>query len=370
MSSRAEISGPPVAANEQELFVAGTLGYASFRIPALIASGPHLLAFCEGRRDSAGDTGRIDVVVRHSPDSGATWAPMSVVARRPDHTTGNPMPFLTAAGEVVLLTVTNGASVSESDLMRPGVAEGDRRRVWVQHASSPGEPFGAPIEITDQVRRPDWGWFATGPGHGLTLAHGPHRGRLIAACTHSVVSDTPGDHAYGGHLLLSDDDGRTWRVGAVDSTPRPVGAALNPNEATAAELPDGVVYVNARNQARVGGRLGAWSEDGGQTFRAPFRPHPELTVPAVQGSLLATGSGALRLTTPGHRTERRDVMLWRSGDAGATWTRGPVLHEGPGAYSDLTLLSNGSLAALVECGSQSAYESIRFIPISPTEGIS
>ncbi|TDE94909.1 exo-alpha-sialidase [Occultella glacieicola] len=369
MSSRGVDREPPTTPNEQVLFAAGTHGYAAFRIPALVTSGTHVLAFCEGRRDSAGDTGRIDLVVRHSPDSGATWGPLTVVTRRPDHTTGNPMPFVTATGEIVLLTMTNGASVHESELMRPGVPEGDRRRVWVQHAPGPGQPFGPPVEVTDQVRRSDWGWFATGPGHGLTLAHGPERGRLIAACTHSILAAAPGDHSYGGHLMLSDDGGHTWRVGAVDSTARPAGAALNPNEATAAELPDGVVYVNARNQASAGGRLGAWSDDGGESLRAPFRPHPDLPVPAVQGSVLANGSGTLWLSTPGHPDERRDVTLWRSDDSGAAWRRGPVLHAGPGAYSDLALLADGTPAALVEAGSGSAYESIRFIHPTRTEGI-
>lgn len=50
-----------------DVFRAGDNGYASYRIPALIVSPKGtLLAFCEGRRNSASDTGDIDVLLRRS----------------------------------------------------------------------------------------------------------------------------------------------------------------------------------------------------------------------------------------------------------------------------------------------------------------
>src|ERR1039458_9841354 len=53
-----------------DVFRAGDNGYASYRIPALIVSPKGtLLAFCEGRRNSASDTGDIDVLLRRSFDN-------------------------------------------------------------------------------------------------------------------------------------------------------------------------------------------------------------------------------------------------------------------------------------------------------------
>src|ERR1039457_4215274 len=50
-----------------DVFRAGDNGYDSYRIPALIVSPKGtLLAFCEGRRNSASDTGDIDVLLRRS----------------------------------------------------------------------------------------------------------------------------------------------------------------------------------------------------------------------------------------------------------------------------------------------------------------
>lgn len=44
------------------LFVAGTDGYACYRIPALINTGKSILAFAEGRKNGCSDTGDIDYI--------------------------------------------------------------------------------------------------------------------------------------------------------------------------------------------------------------------------------------------------------------------------------------------------------------------
>ena len=64
-----------------DVFRAGDNGYASYRIPALIVSPKGtLLAFCEGRRNSASDTGDIDVLLRRSFDNGKSWQPVQTIA--------------------------------------------------------------------------------------------------------------------------------------------------------------------------------------------------------------------------------------------------------------------------------------------------
>jgi sialidase-1 len=55
------------------VFISGTEGYKSFRIPAIIkTSNNDLLAFCEGRVNSSGDFGDIDIVMKRSTDHGKT----------------------------------------------------------------------------------------------------------------------------------------------------------------------------------------------------------------------------------------------------------------------------------------------------------
>lgn len=72
-------------------FRAGQEGYASFRIPAVVATRTgDLLAFCEGRVGSRDDFGNIDVVLKRSTDGGRTWGPLQVAARNGDALAGNP----------------------------------------------------------------------------------------------------------------------------------------------------------------------------------------------------------------------------------------------------------------------------------------
>lgn len=53
------------------LFQAGTYGYYTYRIPAIICTVKGtLLAFAERRKNSSSDTGDIDLVMKRSEDNG------------------------------------------------------------------------------------------------------------------------------------------------------------------------------------------------------------------------------------------------------------------------------------------------------------
>src|SRR5258708_38822387 len=78
-----------------DVFRAGEGGYHTYRIPALIRSPKGtLLAFCEGRRNSASDTGDIDTLLRRSFDGGKTWAALQKIADMCEDTVGNPTPMV------------------------------------------------------------------------------------------------------------------------------------------------------------------------------------------------------------------------------------------------------------------------------------
>ena len=154
------------------VFTSGTEGYHTFRIPALLPLGEgRLLAFAEGRREGAADTGEIDLVQRHSDDGGRTWGSLEVVRHWPGYTCGNPAPVRTMTGDLVLLSMTNGATAPEDDILAGRVAPEQGRRVWVQRSRDLGSSWTEPVEITAAVSRPDWRWYATGP----TAGSGPGR---------------------------------------------------------------------------------------------------------------------------------------------------------------------------------------------------
>ena len=54
------------------------------------------------------------------------------------------------------------------------------------------------------------------------------------------------------------------------------------------------------------------------------------------------------------------MTLRISYDEGKTWAVTKVLHDGPAAYSDITLLKTGELGLFYEAGIKSPYEGIVF----------
>lgn len=359
---------PPRGCTSSVPYTAGQGGYDTYRIPATITTpGGAVLAFAEGRRNSASDTGTIDVVLRRSIDGGCTWGPMKVVTAGKGNTRGNPAPVVhPRTGRVVLVTSYNSGTVTEAQIMRGEVTPEQSRRVFVQTSTNDGRSFTTPREITADVKLPDWRWYATGPGHAVALTRGPHAGRLVIPANHSAAppagsADTGQEPKYyGAHAFYSDDGGARWRLGFVDDS---YDGYANANESTAAELPDGRLYFSARDQngTSTGNRLDAYSEDGAATLARPYTVQPTLNdVPVVQGSVLQVKNGPLLFSGPSVPTARQSMAIWRSGNAGATFTKEKTLSTSRAAYSDLVQLGGGRVGVLYETGESGPYERIEF----------
>ncbi|MEU6771341.1 sialidase family protein [Streptomyces sp. NPDC046759] len=357
-------------------YVSGQGGYATYRIPAVVRTRRGtVLAFAEGRRDGAGDTGDIDVVLRRSTDGGCTWGPLTVVAAGDGDTRGNPAPVVDPrTGDVVLVTCGNAGTVTEAQIMRGEVPAGRGRRVFVQRSRDDGRRFTPPVDITAQVKRPGWRWYATGPGHAVALTRGPHSpkggapSRLLVPADHSSAppanSSDSGQEPkyYAGHALYSDDGGATWHLGSIDAGH---DGRTNTNETSAAQLPDGRVYFSARDQKGTapGNRLDTYSSDGGTTLDRPYAVQPTLNdVPVVQGSVLQVHcpGAPLLFSAPSVPTARRALAIWSSTDAGRTFSKLFTLSDRPAAYSDLVQLGHDTIGVLYETGTTGSYDTLEF----------
>ncbi|WP_399470484.1 exo-alpha-sialidase [Streptomyces venezuelae] len=373
-------AGPGAGCTTSVPFTAGAGGYAGYRIPAVVRTpAGTVLAFAEGRAAGGGDSGAIDIVVRRSEDGGCTWEPQRIAADGRGDTRGNPAPVVDPrTGDVVLVSSFNGAEATESRILAGQVPAARGRRVFVQRSADDGRTFSAPREITAQVKRPGWRWYATGPGHAVALRHGPHAGRLVVPANHSAAppegsADTGREpRYYGAHALYSDDGGRSWRLGFVDDT---YDGQVNANESAVAELPDGRLYFSARDQLGngPGNRADTTSGDGGLSIERPFAPQPALdAVPVVQGSLLYVGGpgGTLLFSAPSVPDARVAPALWSSRDGGLTFTRTLTVSGRKGAYSDLVQLDGETIGLLHETGTKSPYETLEFrrVPLAAVTG--
>ena len=353
----------PANFSEQPVFAAGQDGYHTFRIPALLRSkSGALLAFAEGRKNSASDTGDIDLVLRRSTDNGVSWGPVQVVWSDGANTCGNPAPVLDeASGAVRLLATWNLGTDSESKIVNGTSA--DTRRVFLLSSGDEGETWSNPAEITGTAKRADWTWYATGPGAGIQLRRGAQAGRMIVACDH-IRADTK---SFGSHVIFSDDAGASWAVGAVASST----STVHPNENLAVELVSlaagggSRIYFNARDHQGPHARAQTWSDNGGATYSpADFEDAAVFMTPVVQGGLARVratdvGDAANRIlfSCPRGSTRNR-LSIWSSADEAATWSPPKTLHEGPSAYSDIARLGGAWIGVLYEKGASSAYERI------------
>ena len=77
------------------VFVSGTEGHKSYRIPAIISlPNGDLLAFAEGRVHGAGDFGDIEIVMKRSRDKGKTWGALQTIVDYDSMQAGNPAPVV------------------------------------------------------------------------------------------------------------------------------------------------------------------------------------------------------------------------------------------------------------------------------------
>ncbi len=332
----------------RDIYSAGQDGYHTYRIPSVIVTqAGTVLAFCEGRKNGQGDSGDIDLVLKRSTDGGRTFTPRQVVWDDGPNTCGNPCPVVDRRTGTIWLLLTHNLGGDHEPQIVARKSQGTRT-VWVAKSTDDGRTWSAPAEITAWAKKPDWTWYATGPGAGIQL----RSGRLVVPCDH--IDFATGQ--WGSHVLYSDDEGATWRLGGA--------AGPKVNECEVVERADGSLLLNMRNYGREHKcRAVATSADGGQTWSA-VSYDAALVEPVCQASIRrhswaeGEAKGRILFSNPAQENARRSMTVRLSYDEGRTWPAAQVLHAGPAAYSCLAVLGDGTVLCLYERGEKHPYEKI------------
>ena len=347
------MSANPARFTTRDLFVGGQEGYLGYRIPALAVSPTGaLLAFCEGRRQTAAERGPIDIVLKRSFDGGATWRPMQIVAGEPDAKCGSPCPVVDRSTGMILLPFCKSPADGPEGLVLEGKAA---RTVWITRSTDNGATWSPPAEITRTVKHSNWTWYITGPGHGIGLKSG----RLLVPGNHVVGVNHNRRDPQRSHVIYSDDHGATWALGGI------VGNGTR--QATIVQTSQGAIYMNCRTGQALCNRLTSWSFDNGKAF----------VLTAVDSQLTDTKEGfgchasVVRLTSadehgrdrvlfanPGCRDKRRKLTVRVSYDECKTWEALKPICENLSAYSDLGVLPDMTIGCLHENGIASPSEKI------------
>lgn len=353
------------------VFPIGEKPYSCYRIPALISlPNGDLLAFAEGRTTNCADFGNVDVVMKRSKDDGRSWSEMAIVVDNGGLQAGNcaPVADLTDPnypnGRIFLFYNTG---TSTEDDVRHGKG---LREVWYVTSIDQGYHWSEPVNITSQVHKPnqsavnskynsieDWRAFANTPGHALQLTSGRYKGRIYVAANHSRGNPLPNFADFRSFGYFTDDHGQSFHIS--EELPFP-----GSNEATAAELVNGGLYLNARNQTgdpRF--RIAAFSKDGGASWDTVYCD-AQMPDPVCEGSVLNVDPSDLNkivVVNPASQSHRENLTLRYSRDGGRSWNKSWQLVPGEAAYNDVCLTKKNHIGCLFEKGSDGGIYFLTFV---------
>ncbi len=360
--------------NRIPVFVSGTYGYKSYRIPAIVSTPDgSLVAFAEGRVEGGGDFGNIDIVMRKSKDKGKTWSRLQVVVDADSLQAGNCAPVVDTndpaypRGRIFLFYNTGNNSEGE---VRKG---NGLREVLYKTSTDNGATWSDAVNITTQVHRPkqpqmnplynfpeDWRSYANTPGHAMQFQNGKYKGRIFVAANHSSGNPQPHSMDYEAHGYYTDDHGKTFHLSNTINMP-------GSNESTATELSHDKLMMNSRNErGDVRARIVSISSDGGAKWDTTYFDKT-LIDPVNEGSLLTVGQEKgknIIAFCNAADTKRRDSLTLRiSYDDGKNWKQSFLVDKSPNkkgdytCYSDLVKVGENEIGVLYE---KDSYKEIVF----------
>jgi sialidase-1 len=333
-----------------DVYVSGTQGYHSYRIPAIeTAPDGSLLAFAEARKYGLADPGfgkqDIDLVLRRSADGGTTWSPMKVIEDPGElWSAANPATVVDRQTGRVWLLYLRCKPGRNTNTARPGT---DDVRLLARTSDDSGLTWSEPIDLTKASRDmsdAQWGTSVVGPGGAIQ----DRRGRLIAP----VWRFKP----FGVFAIYSEDHGKTWQRGPL------IPGGQGGDESQLVELADGRILMDIR-QEKGPHRWMAESTDGGLSWseRRPGVAVSPVACAIERYTLRAAGDDRDRILWTGPKGPgRMNLVIRVSYDEGRTFPVERQVWAGHAAYSDLTILKDKTVGILWERGAERDYQFITF----------
>ena len=351
-----------------EVFVSGENGYHLIRTPQILATRDKtLLVFAQGREGHHDQSGN-DILLKRSTDGGGTWSDLKVIAEDGKNSLYSVCVLqLAGSGRILMVgcIIPDGHNVQDFKHSSPnwqrfmrqvkrhncsGLSAGygeHTARVYSIYSDDDGKTWSKRKEITNFAKRNEALTCIPGPGIGIQLTRGPHKGRILIPCNQHWLKKLDGKLRYQNlpYALISDDNGETWRRGGLAPY---VFETRTVTETQFVELQDGSILLNGRG----GGRAVAKSKDGGETW-STLQPDPTLKGPACAAGLLrysfASESGdksRIIFSLPSSPKGRKHGMIWLSYDEGKSWPVQKKIRAGFFAYSCLARLPNGNIGCV------------------------
>jgi sialidase-1 len=363
----------------------GDDGVHTYRIPGLATTNKGtLIGVYDVRRRTGGDLpGDIDVGMSRSTDGGRTWESMKVIMDMGD----DPEWRYDGIGDPAVLVDNNTGTIWVAGTWShgnrswrgsgPGLKPEETGQLMLVRSDDDGVTWSKPINITSQVKKPEWCFILQGPGKGITMRDGT----IVFAAQYQ---DPPEQNRLPhSTIIYSKDHGKTWQVGT--------GAFDDTTESQVVEIEPGVLMLNCRyNRKPV--RVVMTTRDMGKTWQKHTTSERSLIEPGscmaslidvdaeLHGSwsrktsdetankprtLASPATKWLLFSNPDSTRGRHHITIKASSDRGLTWPKEHrlLLDEGNSAgYSCMSMIDEKTVGILYE-GSQ-AHMTFQRIPLS------
>ena len=342
----------------------------TYRIPGLVTTNTGtLIAVYDNRYNNSKDLQEdIDIGMSRSTDGGQTWEPMQVImdmgewGGRPESLNGIGDPCVLYDGENATIWVAalwmSGAT--EKDMLwwasKPGMSPTVTGQFMLTKSKDDGLTWSTPINITEQIKDPSWQLLLQGPGRGICMENGTLVFPVQFKKDIGEKSLDGGQFTCHSSIIYSKNGGESWKIGT--------GAKTNTTEAQVAELSDGSLMLNMRDdrnrtdKSETNGRAVAITRDLGQTWKTHPSSNAALQEPNCMASLISADiplngemPKVLFFSNPNSKTERTNMTIKASLDQGHTWPESNQveLYAPAGfGYSCMSMVDENTVGILYE----------------------
>ncbi len=225
------------------------------------------------------------------------------------------------------------------------------------YSDDDGLTWSKPKSLNTQVKKSFMGFIGPGPGNGIVIKNGKHKGRLVVPIYYGTRK---WPLCLSCCVIYSDDNGESWKLGETPNNTRKIrGFKANHffitqsqmlTESQVIEQSDGTLKYFMRNHNPKRSIAVAYSKNGGESWQ-DFRLDHNLPQPICQSSVIKIENADkpyVVLLNPASRKGRVCGTVKLSEDDGETFKYSRILKEDDFVYSSLTLLPDGNIGALFE----------------------
>lgn len=348
----------------------------TYRIPGLITTNTGtLVAVYDNRYNNSLDLQEhVDIGMSRSTDGGASWEPMKVIMDMGEW--GGKPQNLNGIGDPCILYDPDTKTIWVAALWMSGLDT--NKRLWwasgtgmspeetgqfiLTKSTDDGVTWSPPINITSQIKNPEWQLLLQGPGMGITLTDGTLVFPAQFKANIGVKALDGGAFTCHSTIVYSKDKGKSWQIGT--------GAKTNTTEAQVVQLSDGSLMLNMRDdrnrtdKSSTNGRAISVTKDLGKTWMAHPTSNSALPESNCMASLISTdlsvngkNQKVLFFSNPNHNSKRSDMTIKMSLDEGLTWPEKYQIKlngETGYGYSCLTMVDEKTVGILYE-GTKDLY---------------